>query len=220
MPHRLPMFYYLRFKRTLRRIARSAGTPEHIALGAAMGMLICMLPIVGMQMVVATGICLVLRANPLPAVVMVWITNPFTILPIYTFNYWVGTLLVRSGPRIAEFRTHIKEIIRLANETGFSEGLAALGRMGWDIQLPLWTGCFVVGALLAIPTYFLTRHAVVRIRARVAQRRAARETRLFGLAAEQGPATRDGEPSSAQPRDPQAAERDREEAIADAQESK
>ena len=217
MPHRLPMLYYLRFKRTFRRIARSAGTPEHIALGAALGMLIAMLPIVGLQMVVATAICLVFRANPLPAVVMVWITNPFTILPVYTFNYWVGTMLVRSGPRIAEFRAHVKEIVRLANEAHFSDGLSALARMGWDIQLPLWTGCFAVGALLGIPTYFLTRRAVVRIRVRVAQRRAARETRLFGLAPEQRTAAGDGKTPSAQSSDPQPVERNREAAITDAQ---
>ncbi len=181
MPQRLTKFYYLKLVRVFKRVARSSGSARSIAVGAAIGMVVAMTPTVGLQMLIATGVCVLFRANPLPAIPMVWLTNPITIIPIYTFNYWVGTLLVQSGPRLSEFREKMATVIHLSENVGIGPALKALGRMGWEMQLPLWVGCFVVGGILAIPTYFLFLNMVTRIRKRLVMRRAARQARQQGI---------------------------------------
>ena len=67
----------------VQRILHINDTPEAIALGAAVGMFIGMTPTVGIQMVLMVIVGTVIRANRLAGVAMVYVSNPFTVLPIY-----------------------------------------------------------------------------------------------------------------------------------------
>ncbi len=175
MPTRLPHYYYLRLQRLMRRLARSAGTEHEIALGLGIGMFIGLLPLVGIQMVVAAVCATVARANRLAAILPVWLTNPLTLVPIYSFNYWVGRKLV-GGPRLRDFLHQFHEVI--APDKGVVDALKTLADMGVDTLLPLWLGCAVVGVAAAVPTYFLGRQLVCDFRRGLAKRRAARHQRL------------------------------------------
>lgn len=64
-----------------------------ISLGLAIGLFCAFLPI-PTQMLFAAILAIVMRANFVLAVVSVWITNPFTITPIYYFCYRVGRFLL------------------------------------------------------------------------------------------------------------------------------
>lgn len=184
MPERLTRLYWIRIQRALRRVARSHGTTDEIALGVAIGMLIGMTPTVGLQMVIAAFVATLVGANRLSAILPVWITNPLTIAPIYTFNYWIGLQLV-GGPDTATFWKSFNEVIQASKEGGFFEGmwnaLSTLAHLGMDIQLPLWTGCFVVGIALAVPSFFVSRRAVTQFRIRLKRRRAARHDRVTAI---------------------------------------
>jgi len=61
------------------------------------GIFCALLPI-PMQMLVAAMFAMMLRANMLISVSLVWITNPITMPPIFYFTYKVGTYLLGSEP--------------------------------------------------------------------------------------------------------------------------
>jgi uncharacterized protein (DUF2062 family) len=189
----------LRFllRRALRSLGRATGTAHQIALGVAIGFFVGWLPIIGIQMVVAVAACTVLRANKVVPLFPIWLTNPVTLVPIYSFNYWVGWLFV-GGPPLSDIAYVLRKIAvatktaapveRVAEMNWFSawlanwwagvrEGLGELLSMGWEMQLPLWIGCVVVGLALAVPSYYFSYKFVVSFREAVARKRQARVDR-------------------------------------------
>ncbi len=171
MPYRV---YWIRFQRIFRRLARGSGTPHQIATGVLIGVIVGMTPTVGLQMIIAVAIAWCLRANRVAAALPVWITNPATVVPIYLFNYEVGKTLV-GGPSLRD----VKHAIESLNQAqGISDGMHRLAQIGWELQLPLWLGCVIVGIACGVPAYFLTLSAVKRIRQRVQHKREMRHDRV------------------------------------------
>ena len=58
------------------------------------GIWIAMLPIVGIQMIVVFLLALIVRANLPLIVALQWISNPFTMAPIYFADYEIGLLIL------------------------------------------------------------------------------------------------------------------------------
>ncbi len=107
----------------------------------AVGLFCAFIP-VPFQMVIAALVAIVARVNLPLSVVLVWITNPLTMGPIFFFAYTVGTWILD------------KPILQAAAEL---EGI------GWwlnEIQAiwkPLLVGSFVCGTLSAVIGYFGVR---------------------------------------------------------------
>ena len=169
--------------RLFRALGRASGTPHQIALGVAIGFFVGWLPIVGIQMVVAVAICQIAGANKVVPIFPVWLTNPATIVPIYSFNYWVGWL-VTGGPPISELASALARMITPPRpEPGagffstwwaeFRHSLGELLSMGWEMQIPLWLGCSLVGLALAISSYYLSLRSVESFRRALERRRRA-----------------------------------------------
>ena len=80
-------------------------TPHSIAMGVAVGFFIALTPTVGVQMVLIVLLSLFIRCNRTSGLPMAWVTNPFTMAPIFYFNYWVGTLILRIEPaHLSDFK--------------------------------------------------------------------------------------------------------------------
>ncbi len=204
---RLYKYYLLKLRRVFRKLARSRGTSHKIALGAALGVFVAFTPTVGFQMIIAFAFATLIRVNRLAAVLPVWITNPLTILPIYSFNYWIGLLLV-GGPGLKEFEAKMGEIIKHVEVNGISgswETLGMLGGLGWGILMPLWLGSLLVAVVLAIPTYPVMGWIVDRLRLRRERRRAARDSRICERRAHHQPAAEADAPPAAEDPEPAAA---------------
>lgn len=58
------------------------------------GSVIALLPIYGIQIVIAFACALLFRANLTVFVALQFVTNPLTIVPVYAFTGWVGTRLM------------------------------------------------------------------------------------------------------------------------------
>ena len=58
------------------------------------GIWIAMLPIVGIQMIVVFLLALIVRANLPLIVALQWISNPFTMAPIYFADYEIGLIIL------------------------------------------------------------------------------------------------------------------------------
>jgi len=143
--------------------------PHAIALGVAVGIFVAFLPLVGFQTVIAVALAALLRANKVVCVPLVWITNPITLGPIYAGCIWIGQLVLPGTGSTADDIRHLLE---------FSEGRSVLTLAYWSDLLSflsgiageLWVGGILVGVVLAVPAYFMSRSAVVNYRDRHRQK--------------------------------------------------
>ena len=147
-------------------------TPHSIAMGVAVGLFIGLTPTVGVQMLLVVGLSLFIRCNRTVGCAMVWLTNPLTLVPIYFFNYMVGTWVLRIKPLgIDEFGRKITDAF---HQVYWHDRLIAMvnamGKLALDLAGPLWLGSIIVSVVLAVLGYFLMKRAVITYR-RVHQRR-------------------------------------------------
>lgn len=111
-----------------------------VALAFAVGLFCMYLPIPG-QMIVAAAIAFWVGANLPISVILVWITNPFTMPPMFFFAYKVGAKILGTQNEISE--------------KVFTVG-GALHELG-DIWWPLLLGSLVLGTILAALGYVTIR---------------------------------------------------------------
>lgn len=176
---------------------RASGTSNQIALGVAIGFFFGVLPIPG-QYVAAVVVCTIFRANRVVAFFPVWLSNPATVVPLYTFNYWIGWLLT-GGPGVGRIRAALKALLPEMNDSGIgflshpvlwvkewlgdawsnvTENYDMMLSLGWEALLPLYLGCAVVGLVLALASYHATLYVMRRLAERIAEKRRLRHERV------------------------------------------
>jgi len=108
-----------------------------ISGGFALGMFCAFLPIPFEMVVAAVGAAL-LRVNLPISVALVWVSNPFTWLPLYGGAYLLGAWLMGLPP------------VSLHDIT-----------LKWLMEqfVPLWLGCLLTGSVLALVSYVVVRLA-------------------------------------------------------------
>lgn len=139
-------------------------SPHDIALGLALGIFIGFLPIMGIQMGVVLVFILPFRkANKIAAVAGVWISNPLTVIPLYAFIYWVGTLFYPAKSVLTSeiLKSKMRDIVQL---DGFIDQTQAFLSLGADIFLPMCIGGAVVGFIAMFPTYYFTKKFITGYR--------------------------------------------------------
>ena len=125
---------WLRGKKALIWVWQQEGTPGQRARGLGAGIFCGCFPFFGLQTLLGIALASVMRGNHLLAAAGTWISNPFTYVPLYWFNYQVGDMLLRGGPAPT------------------AEGLnqATLWSQGWAFTLRLLLGSSVVGGIAAL----------------------------------------------------------------------
>ena len=157
------------------RLLHLDDSAHSIAMGAAVGVFIAMTPTIGFQMATVIVVTSLLRVNRVAGLPMPWITNPATIVPMYTFSYSVGRWMV-GGPGIGEFRRLLTDLA--SKDLGWSEKLHEWWNITVTCAAPLWVGCLVVGLVSAAATYGAMYYLVTvyrRHHLKVLAERAARE---------------------------------------------
>ena len=165
----------------VQRILHADDTPHRIALGVAVAMLVAFLPLIGIQTVVAVGIAAMLRANKAVCVPIVWITNPFTFIPVYSACLSLGRAVTpasASGDPSAELVGLAGMKIDVLDYQSWTNLFHLLVNLGKD----LWVGCIIVGITLAIPSYFFARSFVTTYRRRHHERLEKRKLRRARVA--------------------------------------
>ena len=152
------------FRQKIKPLLLAKDRPDIIAWGVGVGLFVALTPTVGVQMVLVMMLAAIpgVRFNIPIALAMVWVSNPFTTLPLYYGMYWVGIILL--GEQLlgfSAFKQHIKELIITAKEgENFLEtlwiGIKGLFDIGLDVAVPMWIGGFVLGILAAVPTALFT----------------------------------------------------------------
>lgn len=134
----------------LRHILMLDDTPHSIALGTTVGMFIGMTPTVGIQMILVMLFGLLVKRlfsfNRVAALITVYLSNPLTMVPIYYFNYWVGTFFVGGSVTRDEFAA-------ILHYDGFAEWRETIVALFVDVGWPLIVGSLVVASVCAAITY-------------------------------------------------------------------
>jgi len=129
-----------------------------VSMAFAVGLFAAWIP-VPMQMVISAVGALYYRANLPIAIVLVWITNPVTMPPLFYFAYRVGMWFMnRSSP---------------TDESGFSVESMLSGLS--DVWEPFLLGCFIMGIICSSAGYFGIRYFwALQINQKWAERKAKR----------------------------------------------
>lgn len=130
------------YRNKFRSIFQIKDTPHRIAVAFALGVFVGISPLLGFHTIGAFFLAWVFGLNRLVAVVGVYITNPWTIVPIYSFSLWVGARLIG-----------IKQILPEV-DWGDVTFIYILDKLT-PLVLPFFVGTFVVGAISAIAGYFI-----------------------------------------------------------------
>ncbi len=164
----------LRLRPFLRWILKLRSSPRAIAGGLGLGMFIAFTPTVGIQIILAIVAATICNVNRAATIAPVWITNPVTVAPIYTFNYWLGSLII-PGPPLAEVKEMFVNLGTALTHLQFwdmQEAVVAMMQIGKEILIPLLIGSIEVGVVLGVLTYivslkllsfFFTRRAEKRL---------------------------------------------------------
>jgi len=123
-----------------------------VAAAFAIGLFFAWMP-VPFQMALSAGFAIYFRANLPISVVLVWITNPVTIPPMFYFAYLVGTWIIGEPPTDFSFELTFDWLL---NELESS----------WQ---PFLVGCFTMASICSLAGYFfintIWRYSVMNRRA-------------------------------------------------------
>ncbi|MDF1877552.1 DUF2062 domain-containing protein [Sulfurimonas sp. SAG-AH-194-L11] len=110
-----------------------------ISRGVVLGLFIAFIPM-PMQMAAVLLFMPIFRFNVPLAIAMVWITNPFTMPPIYVIEYYTGSFFLG---------THVQEVEMTLE--WFSDNID-------DIFIPLYTGALFYSITVSTAAYYLVNY--------------------------------------------------------------
>lgn len=125
-----------------------------IAGAVAVGLFSALIPLPG-QMFFAAALAILFRVNLPASVILIWITNPLTIPPIFYATYRLGTWLLQRPPADIKFELSLRAL----------SGMQHI----WE---PLFLGSLVTGLVAALLGFSLTRllwrlHIISRMQKRM-----------------------------------------------------
>lgn len=163
-------------RRALRSIVTLKGSPEAIALGTAIGVVIAFTPTIGFQMLLGALIATILGASRPAAMAPSCITNPLTIPPVYAFTYWLGSFFWK-GPPASDVYGRLVGIVEALGTLRWYQFVAQFTqflRIGLDVWIAMMIGGLIVGGICAAASYPFVLRGVRAYRNRLEERRRRR----------------------------------------------
>lgn len=142
------------FRDKFRGIFQVKESPHRIAMSFAFGVFWGMSPLLGIHTIGAFFTAWLLGLNRFVAVVGVYVTNPWTIVPIYSFSLLVGARVVG-----------IKEILPAIDWNSVT--LRYMIDKLTPLIIPFFIGTFLVGAVSCIISYFIIYKMVAGYKSRL-----------------------------------------------------
>jgi hypothetical protein len=145
----------LKFKEKWRALLGIDDSPRMVAFSFALGIFIGFSPFLGLHTVACIACAFIFRLNKIAIFAGTYIANPFTLIPIYIFNTWVGLKIFNQNGRFPDVDV---------GQTTMSEFYRSLGDLLW----PFVVGCTVVGLAAAAAGYFALLYYYKNIKPRPA----------------------------------------------------
>lgn len=137
----------------LRMLRHSHNSPHEIAMGISVGLFIGLGPTFGFQLIPTLFFCYFFKFNKVSGTVGVFITNPFTVIPIYLFNYWLGSLFFSNDINASEI---LREATQKEHEK-FFEKIKYIYQIIKRLGLSFLLGCFITSSFCSFVGYFVTK---------------------------------------------------------------
>lgn len=138
------------FRDRLRELLRIKDSPHRIAIAFSVGIFIGLSPFLGIHTIIGVIVAWLFRLNTFATLSGVYITNPWTVVPIYTFSTWVGARCLGA-----------KQIIPAINWSNitFNHFISDLK----PLLMPFIFGALLVGFISSIISYFVIYRAIKRV---------------------------------------------------------
>lgn len=136
----------------LRNIVYATDSPRKVALSFAIGTFIGVSPFLGLHTIIILAVAWILRLNKVVALTAAYITNPLTLIPIYTFCIWLGAVIL--GVDITAVKINWDEFT-----------MAMLFSELKLIVAPFFLGTTILGGIGAIASYYPVKLAVIKAHA-------------------------------------------------------
>ena len=130
----------INYKKILSLFRQQNGSPLFNAKGLAIGVFSGCFPFFGFQTLLGVFFAKLAKGNIVLAAIGTWISNPFTYIPLYYFNYKVGSIFIRNSTNITIDR---------------NLGINDLWEQGSIFSIKLLLGSTFVGLLLASISGFI-----------------------------------------------------------------
>ena len=131
----------------LRLILSIKESPVRLSLSFAIGVFIGMSPFLGIHTILGIICAYLFRLNKFVTIVGVYITNPWTIIPIYTFSTYVGARLIGMNRIIPSIDWKNITLSRLISELG-------------PLLKPFIIGTLFIGLISSLISYIILYHLV------------------------------------------------------------
>ena len=141
------------------RALRLEASPNALARGIGVGVFAGCFPLFGLQILIGVSLAALLRGNKVLAAAATWISNPFTYLPLFSFNFQLGRLFVPTDNRL----------LTLEKLSSWQ----ALKELGTDFLHALMLGSVLVAIALGLTSYWLSLHLAQRHHQQRRRRRTA-----------------------------------------------
>lgn len=146
-------------------------TPHRIAWGVFLGAIVAFTPTLGFQIVIYLAVATLLGANKVSGIPILFVSNPFTAVPLYYATWWIGGLVLRPEKEItrATIKNWLGSTGRALRDGGArrlleSDFWTGAGQLIAGTGAELWIGGLICGLVVAIPSYFLTRWGINAVR--------------------------------------------------------
>ncbi len=142
-----------KIRHKLKKILNLDCSPRTIALSTAVGIFIGFSPYIGLHTALAIGASFIFGLPFYPLIVGAYITNPFTIVPVYTLCYKFGEYVTgQHAVRPPSFSAMTLQSVLHTAKTFF---------------IPFFVGTHLLGLILGAIAYILTYYIVKKYRGRV-----------------------------------------------------
>ena len=125
----------IRIRRGITWLWKQEGTPGQRARGLAAGVFCGCYPFFGLQIFLSVGVATLVRGNHLLAAAGTFVSNPLTYVPLYWFNYLLGSHLLG-------LEGHDSDLLGIDRSN--------LWNQGWAFSQRILLGSSVVAALMSL----------------------------------------------------------------------
>lgn len=135
----------------IRELMKLDDPPHKLAFAAAIGVFIAFSPWIGLHVISCLLFAWIFRVSKFVVLTATFVNNPWTMVPIYAFNLWLGV-------RITGGETAVPDITW--SEMGFRELFTILKPFLW----PFIAGSLAVGVVAGVFSYVFFFWSIIRYR--------------------------------------------------------
>jgi len=147
--------FHRRWRKIILHLVGHEDPPEKVAAAFALGVAISFfMPLTGFHTIIGLGLAFLLRLSKVDVLMGSFVVNPWTVVPVLTFEHFLGKKLLHFSPELSE-RLKWRQILHRNFWT-------TLRGRGWNDLVALAVGSLVLSAVAAAVTYFLVLAIIQR----------------------------------------------------------